>query len=464
MENITELIRQVNVGDSGARERLFATAYDELKTLARSRLRDGGRNVCLDTTALVHESYLKFVNSGQLRQDDRRAFFAYASRVMRSVIVDSVRERQAERRGGNVTELTLNTAISSSLPATEQQMLDVHEALEALEQAEPRLAKVVEMRYFGGYTEIEIADALDLTERTVRRDWDKARMILAGHVRVLSPIMPIAAQDLVALSRLLDEAMDLPPVRLEAWLDALPAEHAHLAPQLRRMLAARTGAPEFLQSTPRLATDESVAHAGDLVGAYRLVREIGHGGMGDVWLADRADGSLKRNVALKLPRLAWGAGLADRIARERDIGALLEHPNIARLYDAGIDERGRPFLALEYVDGVPLDQWCKSNALSITSGCACSCRSRARSRMRTAVSSCIGTSSPPTCSSPPTARRTCSTSASPSCSTTARPRATSRRSRGACSRRTTPRPSRSAARRSPSRRTCTRSACCSTSC
>jgi len=178
MENITELIRQVNVGDSGARERLFATAYDELKTLARSRLRDGGRNVCLDTTALVHESYLKFVNSGQLRQDDRRAFFAYASRVMRSVIVDSVRERQAERRGGDVTELTLNTAMSSSLPANEQQMLDVHEALDALEHAEPRLARVVEMRYFGGYTEIEIADALDLTERTVRRDWDKARMML----------------------------------------------------------------------------------------------------------------------------------------------------------------------------------------------------------------------------------------------------------------------------------------------
>jgi RNA polymerase sigma factor (TIGR02999 family) len=178
MENITELIRQVNVGESGARDRLFATAYDELRTLARSRLRDGGRDVCLDTTALVHESYLKFVNSGQLRQDDRRAFFGYASRVMRSVIIDSVRERQAERRGGDVTELTLNTAISAGLPANEQQMLDVHEALDALQQAEPRLAQVVEMRYFGGYTETEIAEALDLTERTVRRDWDKARMIL----------------------------------------------------------------------------------------------------------------------------------------------------------------------------------------------------------------------------------------------------------------------------------------------
>ena len=178
MENITELIRQVNVGQSGARDRLFATAYDELRTLARSRLRDGGRDVCLDTTALVHESYLKFVNSGQLRQDDRRAFFAYASRVMRSVIIDSVRERQAERRGGDVTELTLNTAISSSLPANEQQMLDVHEALDALEHAEPRLARVVEMRYFGGYTEQEIGEALGLTERTVRRDWEKARLLL----------------------------------------------------------------------------------------------------------------------------------------------------------------------------------------------------------------------------------------------------------------------------------------------
>ena len=112
-------------------------------------------------------------------------------------------------------------------------------------------------------------------------------------------------------------------------------------------------------------SDESVAHAGDRVGAYALLREIGRGGMGSVWLAARADGSFKRQVALKLPRLAWGAGLAERMAREREIGALLEHPNIARLYDAGVDERGRPYLALEYIDGQPIDAWCEAQGLSV---------------------------------------------------------------------------------------------------
>lgn len=180
MGNISELIRRVNAGEPGAQDTLFAAAYGELRKLARSRLRDGGRNTVLDTTALVHESYLRFLGGGQLRSDDRRAFFAYASRVMRSVIIDAVRERQAERRGGDLQRLTLDTQVAGNLPAGEDELMRVHEALDMLAQAEPRLAKVVEMRYFGGYTEIEIAEALDLTERTVRRDWDKARLLLGA--------------------------------------------------------------------------------------------------------------------------------------------------------------------------------------------------------------------------------------------------------------------------------------------
>ncbi|HSW16265.1 MAG TPA: ECF-type sigma factor [Ramlibacter sp.] len=183
MDDLGALIRRVNDGDTGARDALFAAAYDELRKLARSRLRDGGRNTVLDTTALVHESYLRFLKGGQLRSDDRRAFFAYASRVMRSVIIDAVRERQAERRGGDLQRLTLSTQVSDSLPAGEDELLKVHEALEMLAQAEPRLAKVVEMRYFGGYSEVEIGEALELTERTVRRDWDKARLLLGAMLK-----------------------------------------------------------------------------------------------------------------------------------------------------------------------------------------------------------------------------------------------------------------------------------------
>ena len=183
LNNISELIRRVNAGEAGALDTLFTAAYGELRKLARSRLRDGGRNTVLDTTALVHESYLRFLNAGALRSDDRRAFFGYASRVMRSVIIDAVRERQAERRGGDLQRLTLNTQIADSVPAGEDELLQVHEALEVLAQSEPRLAKVVEMRYFGGYSEQEIAEALDLTDRTVRRDWDKARLLLGAMLK-----------------------------------------------------------------------------------------------------------------------------------------------------------------------------------------------------------------------------------------------------------------------------------------
>jgi RNA polymerase sigma factor (TIGR02999 family) len=183
MESLTVLIQKVQTGDAHARDRLFEAAYPELRKLARSRLRDGGRNTVLDTTALVHESYLKFVGGGGLRAEDRRAFFAYASRIMRSVVIDSVRERRAERRGGDLAEVTLNTGLIAGIPSGADEVLWVHEALDALQQAEPRLATVVEMRYFGGYSETEIAEALDLTERTVRRDWDKARMLLLAMLK-----------------------------------------------------------------------------------------------------------------------------------------------------------------------------------------------------------------------------------------------------------------------------------------
>jgi RNA polymerase sigma factor (TIGR02999 family) len=183
LNQLTELLRRMKAGESGVRDALYAAAYADLHRLARARLREGARDVVLDTTGLVHESYLRFVSAGELRAEDRRAFFAYASQVMRSVIVDTARERIAKKRGGEESHLALSTKISANVADRNETVLKVHEALEALEQAEPRLAQVAQMRYFGGYSEAEIAETLQITERTVRRDWEKARLILAETLR-----------------------------------------------------------------------------------------------------------------------------------------------------------------------------------------------------------------------------------------------------------------------------------------
>jgi RNA polymerase sigma factor (TIGR02999 family) len=180
LNQLTELLGRVQAGEAGAREALFASAYPDLRRLARARLREGRRNTLLDTTCLVHEAYLRFLQGGKLRAEDRLTFFAYASHVMRSVIVTYVRKRLAQKRGGSWRPLTLSTHVALGVVDGEEAILRVHEALEALETAEPRLASVVEMRYFGGYSEREIAETLEITERTVQRDWEKARVMLAA--------------------------------------------------------------------------------------------------------------------------------------------------------------------------------------------------------------------------------------------------------------------------------------------
>jgi len=132
LNQLTELLRRMKAGESGVRDALYAAAYADLHRLARARLREGARDVVLDTTCLVHESYLRFVSAGELRAEDRRAFFAYASQVMRSVIVDTARERIAQKRGGDKSHLVLSTKISANLADVNETVLKVHEALDAL--------------------------------------------------------------------------------------------------------------------------------------------------------------------------------------------------------------------------------------------------------------------------------------------------------------------------------------------
>jgi eukaryotic-like serine/threonine-protein kinase len=172
------------------------------------------------------------------------------------------------------------------------------------------------------------------------------------------------------ISALLDEALALPPQERPAWLASLAGAHAGFRDSLRALLAVQASVEtgSFMDTLPKVGAAPSggaEAHPGTLVGAYRLVHELGRGGMGAVWLAERADGQLKRRVALKLPHLAWNRALGDRLARERDILATLAHPNIARLYDAGVDQHGRPYFAMELVEGEPIDTYCRAHDLAL---------------------------------------------------------------------------------------------------
>ena len=155
----------------------FSVWYPELKKIAHARLSRSGLNGSMQTTALVHDSYMKLANGPDLKFPNRLQFLAYASRTVRSIIIDTVREERALRRGGDLDLVTLDTAVQEGV-GTAIDLEEVNAAMDSLAKLDPALARLVEMRFFGGMNAAEIAEALDISERTVQREWSKARALL----------------------------------------------------------------------------------------------------------------------------------------------------------------------------------------------------------------------------------------------------------------------------------------------
>ena len=175
--DITRWLDAAREGDRAALDQVLATLYQELHSMARRQL-SGQYGQTLDATALVHEAYLKLVGGRGARFEDRTHFFAYAASAMRSVVVDYARQRMARKRGGDQHRVT---DLPEDLPGglhLDEDMLALDAALNNLARADERLAKVVELRYFAGLSELEIAALMERSERSVRRDWQKARMFL----------------------------------------------------------------------------------------------------------------------------------------------------------------------------------------------------------------------------------------------------------------------------------------------
>lgn len=175
--DITQWLDAARDGDRAALDRVLGTLYHELHAMARRQLA-GQYGQTLDATALVHEAYLKLIGRRDVQFDDRAHFFAYAASAMRSVVVDYARQRLAQKRGGDLHRVTeLPDDIEGGLRLDED-MLGLDTALTKLAGVDVKLAQVVELRYFAGLSEQEIAELLKRSERSIRRDWQKARLFL----------------------------------------------------------------------------------------------------------------------------------------------------------------------------------------------------------------------------------------------------------------------------------------------
>jgi RNA polymerase sigma factor (TIGR02999 family) len=182
--DLTKLLAAASAGDAPAAERLFAAVYADLRRIARRQRAGQPAGATLSTTALVHEAYLRLARPGNLSLNDRTHFFAVAARAMRQIVVDHARRSNAEKRGGGELAVELDEGrIASadgfaSLPGREEELLALDAALEKLGEVDGRLARLVELRYFAGLTFEEIAAGMELSDRTLKRDWRRARAFL----------------------------------------------------------------------------------------------------------------------------------------------------------------------------------------------------------------------------------------------------------------------------------------------
>lgn len=180
---ITQWLDAARDGDKSALDKVLSVLYRELRQMARRQL-GANQGGTLNPTALVHEAWLRINGRSEAQFEDRAHFFAYAASAMRSVVVDHARQRLTQKRGGELQRVTdLPVDLAGSVPMDDE-LLALDEALTRLAEVDARLAQVVELRYFAGLSEIEVASVQSRSERSVRRDWQKARMFLLASLDV----------------------------------------------------------------------------------------------------------------------------------------------------------------------------------------------------------------------------------------------------------------------------------------
>jgi hypothetical protein len=289
---------------------------------------------------------------------------------MRGLIIDHARNRKAQKRGGQFEITSLENHTNENV-ADVGELMEISEVLDKLAQLEPSLAEIVDLKVFCGFSFGRLQPCEICPNELCRGNGRKPGSISTGSFARrchCEESMPAVNPDQwYALSPYLDQALTLSEADRARWLEALAAENPTLASQLKEFLEEHRAAEQkrYLDTGPTMFA-QSHGLAGQMTGAYKLISVIGQGGMGTVWLAERADGRFERKAAVKFLSAALiGHGGEERFKREGAILGRFSHPSIAELLDAGVSASGHPFIILEYVEGEPIDHYCDERKLDV---------------------------------------------------------------------------------------------------
>ena len=366
---VTRLLRRIQAGHNDAMDELIPLVYRELRSVAGRFFSSERPGHTLQPTALVHEVYFRLVGKSEERCENREHFFALAAQMMRRILVDHARRHRALKRGGlqPVIEFDESLAISHERLAD---VVIVDELLTKLAKIDADVARLVELRFFGGLSVKETATVMGTSVSTVKREWSFARAwFLKEMARTDSHDAGAVAAgwDLFEAARTLET-----PAREHYVRNKCGGDH-ELQSEVLEMLEADSSPATFFDS-PLLdsySTFTTDTNGNDdifedrVIGHYHLIRRIGRGGMGAVYLAEQTNG-FRKLVAFKLMQSGPDQEqLVRRFHNERQTLAVLDHPNIVRLLDGGTTPEGCPYLVMDYVDGQTIDNYCDARKLGI---------------------------------------------------------------------------------------------------
>ena len=359
-ESVTEWLHLWRGGDDQAIERVTDLVYQDLRRMAAYYLAGESSAHTLQPTALVHEAYLRMRSIREFDWKERDQFIAVVAKMMRRILVDHARARNAAKRDGSQELPPTPSGDHSTLD-----ILAVDQALELMAERYPRCCKIVELRFFR-----RLGISGNCAASGYFPEHGGARVAFCSRLAT-NQDDPFLNLDEGRLPELFERAAALSPNERERFLADQCGGSGSLLAEIRALLEAddlaaqnRAWDHSALENEAAHQAGGAAASVGESVGPYRLVELIGTGGMGKVYRALRSDSEYDQNVAIKRIKAGFdGEQIVARFRAERQILANLEHPNIARLLDGGTDSKGMPYLVMEFIDGMPPLDYCQANSL-----------------------------------------------------------------------------------------------------